>query len=131
MVSDNLEGSSRPLHGSGTIATSGEAGARWVTSAAVRENQALRAGMDSMRLRLAELERECSGMRQDIRKLGGAAGKDGWAARVQRMFSLKMKLQMCSTEDGKMSDRHRTASAKLEKLQAKVSSHKKHLTIDA
>lgn len=131
MVSDNLEGSSRPLHGSGTIATSGEAGARWVTSAAVKENQALRAGMDSMRLRLAELERECSGMRQDIRKLGGAAGKDGWAVRVQRMFSLKMKLQMCSTEEGKMSDRHRTASAKLEKLQAKVSSHKKHLTIDA
>uniref|UniRef100_M8BAP0 [histone H3]-lysine(4) N-trimethyltransferase n=1 Tax=Aegilops tauschii TaxID=37682 RepID=M8BAP0_AEGTA len=120
MVSDNLEGSSRPLHGSGTIATSGEAGARWVTSAAVRENQALRAGMDSMRLRLAELERECSGMRQDIRKLGGAAGKDGWAARVQRMFSLKMKLQMCSTEEAKMNDRHRSASAKLEKLQAKV-----------
>ncbi|KAE8786659.1 BTB/POZ domain-containing protein [Hordeum vulgare] len=91
----------------------------------------LRAGMDSMRLRLAELERECSHMRQDIRKLEGAAGKDGWAARVQRMFSLKMKLQMCSTEEGKMSDRHRTASAKLEKLQAKVSSHRKHLTIDA
>ncbi|KAI4963546.1 hypothetical protein ZWY2020_011399 [Hordeum vulgare] len=61
-------------------------------------------------------------MRQDIRKLGGSAGKDGWAARVQRMFSLKMKLQMCSTEEGKMSDRHRTASAKLEKLQAKRAS---------
>ncbi|KAI5019925.1 hypothetical protein ZWY2020_044813 [Hordeum vulgare] len=39
-----------------------------------------------------------------------------------RMFSLKMKLQMCSTEEGEMGDRHRTASAKLEKLQAKRAS---------
>uniref|UniRef100_A0ACD6A0D1 Uncharacterized protein n=1 Tax=Avena sativa TaxID=4498 RepID=A0ACD6A0D1_AVESA len=130
MVSDNLEGgSSRTLRGSDAIATSGEAGASWVTVAAVRENQALRAGMDSMRIRLAELERECSGMRQDIRKLGGKDG--GWAARVQRMFSLKMKLQMCSTDEGRMSEQHRSAAAKLEKLQAKVSKHKKHLTIDA
>lgn len=129
MVSDNLEGgSSRTLRGSDAVATSGEAGASWVTAAAVRENQALRAGMDSMRLRLAELERECSGMRQDIRKLGG--GKDsGWAARVQRMFSLKMKMQMCSTDEGKMSEQHRSAAVKLEKLQAKVSKHKKHLSI--
>ncbi|KAK1626706.1 hypothetical protein QYE76_001021 [Lolium multiflorum] len=131
MVSDNLEGgSSRTLRGSDAIATSGEAGASWVTVAAVRENQALRAGMDSMRLRLAELERECSGMRQDIRKLGG--GKDGgWAARVQRVFSLKMKLQMCSTDEGRISEQHRSAAAKLEKLQAKVSKHKKHLSINA
>ena len=133
MVSDNLEGgSSRHLRGSdAAIPTSGEAGASWVTVAAVRENQALRAGMDSMRLRLAELERECSGMRQDIRKLGG--GKDGgWAARVQRMFSLKMKLQMCSTDEkGTMGEQHRSAAANLEKLQAKVSKHKKHLSIDA
>ncbi|KQJ85800.1 BTB/POZ domain-containing protein At1g30440 [Brachypodium distachyon] len=132
MVSDNLEGSSLPLRCSGATTTSGEAGAGWVTGAAVRENQALRAGMDSMRQRLAELERECSGMRQDIRKLGCAApGKDGWAARVQRMFNLKMKLQMCSTEEGKMSERHRSVSAKLEKLQAKVAKHKEHLSIDA
>ncbi|KAI4995788.1 hypothetical protein ZWY2020_037876 [Hordeum vulgare] len=60
--------------------------------------------------------------KRDIRKLGGAAGKDGWTARVQRMFSLKMKLQMCSAEEGKMSDRHRTASAKLEKLHDKRAS---------
>jgi APA family basic amino acid/polyamine antiporter len=131
LVSDNLEGgSSRTLRGSDAVVTSGEAGASWVTAAAVRENQAFRAGMDSMRLRLAELERECCGMRQDIRKLGG--GKDGgWAARVQRMFSLKMKLQMCSTDEARMSEQHRSAAAKLEKLQAKVSKHKKHLSIDA
>ena len=88
MVSDNLEGgSSRHLRGSdAAIPTSGEAGASWVTVAAVRENQALRAGMDSMRLRLwlTELERECSGMRQDIRKLGSGGKDGGWAARVQR-----------------------------------------------
>ncbi|KAI4992141.1 hypothetical protein ZWY2020_046633 [Hordeum vulgare] len=65
-------------------------GVRWAM--AVSGCGKLKAGMESLRLRLAKLETECSGMWQDIRKLGGAAGKDGWAARVQRMFSLKMKL---------------------------------------
>ncbi|KAF0889412.1 hypothetical protein E2562_023700 [Oryza meyeriana var. granulata] len=155
LVSDNLEASSRTLrsgNGGAMMATSGEAGS-WAT-VAVRENQALRVGMDSMRLRLMELERECSDMRQDIQKLGRGryrrhhrrgAGVDkdggGWAARVQRMLTPKMmKLQMCSAQQDAaapageqqqqqlvMSEQHK----RVEKLhQAKVAKHKKQLCMD-
>jgi hypothetical protein len=88
LVSDNLEGS-RPLRSG--IATSGEAGG-WGT--AVRENQVLKVGMGNMRMRLAELEKECSSMRQEIEKLG--RGKSSWTSRVPKRFNLKMKSQMCS-----------------------------------
>ncbi|KAL5225093.1 hypothetical protein ABZP36_011732 [Zizania latifolia] len=139
LVSDNLEASSRTFRsggggGGGAVATSGEAGS-WAT--AVRENQVLRVGMDSMRLRLMELERECSDMREDIQKLGRggrrAGGAGWWASRVQRMLSAKTRLQMCSAQQGgagagpgqqQMSEQHK----RLEKLQAKVAKHKMHLS---
>uniref|UniRef100_A0A0E0BV53 NPH3 domain-containing protein n=1 Tax=Oryza glumipatula TaxID=40148 RepID=A0A0E0BV53_9ORYZ len=142
LVSDNLEASSRTLRGGGggAVAASGEAGC-WAT-AAVRENQALRVGMDSMRLRLMELERECSDMRQDIRKLGRgrrrlrggggvvAGGKDGggWAARVQRMLTPRMmKLQMCSAQhDAAEQQRMNNEHKKVEK----VAKNKKQLSMD-
>jgi len=129
LVSDNLEGS-RPLRSG--IATSGEAGG-WAT--AVRENQVLKVGMDNMRTRLAELEKECSSMRQEIEKLGGRAGKGGgggWASRVvPRRLGLKVRSQMCSAQEGSVSEQHRSMSAKLDKLQAKVSKQKKQLAADA
>ncbi|KAF7067504.1 hypothetical protein CFC21_073392 [Triticum aestivum] len=133
LVSDNLEGSSRPLR-SGGVAMSGEAGG-W--SAAVRENQVLKVGMDNMRMRLAELEKECSGMRQEIEKLGrggggkGGGGGGGWASHVPRRFSLKMKPQICSTQEGSVSEQHKSMSAKLDKLQAKLSKQKRQLSADA
>ncbi|XP_020152789.1 BTB/POZ domain-containing protein At1g30440 [Aegilops tauschii subsp. strangulata] len=132
LVSDNLEGSSRPLR-SGGVAMSGEAGG-W--SAAVRENQVLKVGMDNMRMRLAELEKECSDMRQEIEKLGrggGGGGKSGggWASHVPRRFSLKMKPQMCSTQEGSVSEQQKSMSAKLDKLQAKLSKQKRQLSADA
>ena len=130
LVSDNLEGS-RPLRSG--ITTSGEAGG-WAT--AVRENQVLKVGMDNMRMRLAELEKECSSMRQEIEKLGGRAGKGGggggWASRVvPRRLGLKVRSQMCSAQEGSVSEQQRSMSAKLDKLQAKVSKQKKQLAVDA
>ncbi|EEE53602.1 hypothetical protein OsJ_36856 [Oryza sativa Japonica Group] len=140
LVSDNLEASSRTLRGGGAVAASGEAGC-WAR-AALRENQALRVGMDSMRLRLMELERECSDMRQEIRKLGRgrrrlrggggivAGGKDGggWAARVQRMLTPRMmKLQMCSAQhDAAEQQRMNNEHKKVEK----VAKNKKQLSMD-
>ncbi|CAN6298460.1 unnamed protein product [Urochloa humidicola] len=129
LVSDNLEGS-RPLRSG--IATSGEAGG-WAT--AVRENQVLKVGMDNMRMRLAELEKECSSMRQEIEKLGGRGSKGGgggWASRVvPRRLGLKVRSQMCSAQEGSVSEQQRSMSAKLEKLQAKVTKQKKQLAADA
>ncbi|KAF8684766.1 hypothetical protein HU200_044188 [Digitaria exilis] len=129
LVSDNLEGS-RPLRSG--IATSGEAGG-WST--AVRENQVLKVGMDNMRMRLAELEKECSNMRQEIEKLGGRSSKGGgggWASRVvPRRLGLKVRSQMCSAQEGSVSEQQKSMSAKLEKLQAKVTKQKKQLAADA
>nr|CAB3498668.1 unnamed protein product [Digitaria exilis] len=129
LVSDNLEGS-RPLRSG--IATSGEAGG-WSTT--VRENQVLKVGMDNMRMRLAELEKECSNMRQEIEKLGGRSSKGGgggWASRVvPRRIGLKVRSQMCSAQEGSVSEQQKSMSAKLEKLQAKVTKQKKQLAADA
>ncbi|KAL5211142.1 hypothetical protein ABZP36_006765 [Zizania latifolia] len=124
LVSDNLEGSSRPLRSG--IATSGEAGG-WATAAS--ENQFLKVGMDNMRMRLSELEKECSNMRQEIAKLG--RGKSGWASRVPGKFNLKLKSQMCSAQEGSVSEQHKSTSAKLDKLQAKVSKQKMQLSVEA
>ncbi|KAL5205257.1 hypothetical protein ABZP36_033466 [Zizania latifolia] len=130
LVSDNLEASSRTLRSCGAVATSGEAGS-WATT--VRENQLLRVGMHGMRLRLMELERECSDMREDIQKLGRggrrAGGARWWASRVQRMLSPKMSLQMCSAHQaGAGAGQQQTSEPhkRVEKLQAKAAKHKKH-----
>jgi APA family basic amino acid/polyamine antiporter len=91
--------------------------------------------MDNMRMRLAELEKECSSMRQEIEKLGGRSGKGGsggWASRVvPRRLGLKVRSQMCSAQESSVSEQQRSMSAKLDKLQAKVSKQKKQLAADA
>ncbi|KAG8097649.1 hypothetical protein GUJ93_ZPchr0013g35332 [Zizania palustris] len=126
LVADNLEGSSRPRRSG--IATSGEAGG-WATAA--RENQFLKVGMDSMRMRLSELEKECSNMRQEIAKLPGR-GNSGWASRVPVKFNLNLKSQMCSAQEGSVSEQRKSMSAKLDKLQqVKVSKRKKQLSVQA
>lgn len=127
LISDNLD-RSIPLR-SGNIPVSGEAGG-WAT--AVRENQVLKVGMDNMRMRLNELEKECSDMRQEIEKLGnkGKITTGGWGG-VSKKIGFKLKSnQMCSAQDGSVSDQQRGFSAKLEKLQAKVTKHKKQLSIE-
>ncbi|CAL5004242.1 unnamed protein product [Urochloa decumbens] len=95
MISEPLDGGiSRPLGG---LPVSGEhqrgGGAGWPL--ATRENQTLREGMDSMKQRVAELEEECSAMRQDIERLGRSRS----AGKSRFPFALTAKPQVCSTKD--------------------------------
>lgn len=115
LVSDNLEGSRQLRSG---FAGSNEGG--WAT--AVRENQVLKVGMDSMRLRVSELEKECSNMRQEIEKLGRVKGSSAWG-NVSKKFGFKLKSQMCSAQEGSISQQN-NGSGKLEK--AKDGKHKKN-----
>lgn len=123
LVSDNLDGS-RPLRSG--VMTQGEGGG-WATT--VRENQVLKVGMDNMRMRVSELEKECSTMRQEIEKLGrGKSGGGGWS----KKFGLKIKSQMCSAQDGSVSEHQRNVGDKVEKLlQAKPTKHKKSLSMNS
>ncbi|XP_072988611.1 BTB/POZ domain-containing protein At1g30440 [Typha latifolia] len=118
LVSDNLDGS-RPLR-SGLIG-SGEGGG-WAT--AVRENQVLKVGMDNMRMRVSELEKECSNMRQEIEKLG--RGKSGWR-NVPKKFGFKVKSQVCSAQEGSVSDPQKSVVS--EKPHLKQTKHKKQFSI--
>lgn len=101
-------------------------------ASAVRENQVLRVGMDSMRMRVSELEKECSNMKQEIEKLGrGKSG--GWKAVPKKLHLLRIKSQMCSAQEPALSaseQQQKSVSEKLEKLQAKITKHKKQLSAD-
>lgn len=120
LVSENLDGS-RPLR-------SGLAGGDGGWATAVRENQVLKVGMDSMRMRVSELEKECSSMRQEIEKLG--RGKSGsWASVVPRKLGFKIKSQMCSAQEGSVSEQ-KSRGGKTEKLQAKLTNHKDNLYLE-
>lgn len=128
LVSDNLDGS-RQLPAVGPAApetAGGGGGGGWAT--AVRENQVLKVGMDNMRMRVSELEKECSTMRQEIQKLGrGGAGKSGsgtgggaWGS-VSKKFGFRIKSQMCSAQEGSVSNQ----SQKVEKLKERRGKHKR------
>ncbi|MFS7889716.1 putative BTB/POZ domain, NPH3 domain, NPH3/RPT2-like family protein [Helianthus anomalus] len=131
LVSDNLADGSRQFR-SGLGAASQEGG--WNT--AVRENQVLKVGMDSMRLRVSELEKECSSMKQEIEKLGRAKGGSGgggdggggstWG-NMSKKFGFKFKSQMCSAQEGSISKQN-NGSGKLEKSRGKQQKHKKDLS---
>ena len=117
LVSDNLDGGSRQLRSGGFAGGSTEGGGGWAT--AVRENQVLKVGMDSMRMRVCELEKECSNMRQEIEKLGkttkgGGGGGSGSGSKT--WFGIKLKShQMCSAQEGSVS-KSNNENVKIEKL---------------
>ncbi|KAJ0975717.1 hypothetical protein J5N97_017682 [Dioscorea zingiberensis] len=121
LVSENLDGS-MPLR-SGALPGPGDGGG-WATT--VRENQVLKVGMDSMRLRVSELEKECSNMRQEIEKLG--RGKSGWSS-VSKKFNFKIKSQMCSAQESSVNNQ-KNAVEKSSKQQVKLTKHRKQLSID-
>ncbi|MFS7931715.1 putative BTB/POZ domain, NPH3 domain, NPH3/RPT2-like family protein [Helianthus anomalus] len=127
LVSDNLADGSRQFR-SGLGAASQEGG--WNT--AVRENQVLKVGMDSMRMRVSELEKECSDMKQEIEKLGrvkgGSGGGSTWS-NVSKKFGFRLKSQMCSAQEGSVSKQD-NASGKVEKGRGKQHKHKKNLSWD-
>ncbi|CAL0327838.1 unnamed protein product [Lupinus luteus] len=115
LVSDNLDGS-RQLR-SGLIGNN-EGG--WPS--AVKENQVLKVGMDNMRMRVSELEKECSNMRQEIEKVGRGKGSSSWGI-LFKVF--KIKSQICSAEDGSVSNQN-NGNSKVEKLKKRLEvKHKK------
>ncbi|RZR79804.1 hypothetical protein BHM03_00005631, partial [Ensete ventricosum] len=117
LVSDNLDGS-RPLRGG--LVGSGDAGGRAST---MRENRALKDGMDNMRMRVSELEKECTSMRQEIEKLG--RGKSRWSS-VPNRFGFTIKSQMCSAQEESVGDHCRNRmNIKTEKFPEKLMKHKK------
>lgn len=89
----------------------------------VRENQVLKVGMDSMRMRVSELEKECSNMRQEIEKLGRVKGSSTWG-NVSKKFGFKIKSQMCSAQEGSVSQQL-DGNEKVEKLKERHGKHKK------
>ncbi|PKA57003.1 BTB/POZ domain-containing protein [Apostasia shenzhenica] len=111
LMSDNLD-CSRPLR-SGLIASS--EGGGWATAAT--ENQVLKVGMDHMRMRVSELEKECSTLRQELERLG--KGRNGWGS-VSK-FGFSFGPQICSNQD----ERQKSVSKKIERLEAKIGMHKK------
>jgi hypothetical protein len=112
-VSGNLE-ESGPLS-SGGVAISGET----------------EVGMDSMTMRLAELEKEYSDMSQEIKKLrrgGKSGGGGGWTSHLSRRFGLKDEAaDVRHPGRGSVSELQKNMSAKLDKLKAKLSKQKRQL----
>ncbi|KAL6201489.1 hypothetical protein ACLB2K_025203 [Fragaria x ananassa] len=120
LVSDNLDGSRQIRNGFSGFSGSNEGGG-WATT--VRENQVLKVGMDSMRMRVSELEKECSNMRQEIEKLGKVKGSSTWG-NVSKKFGFKIKSQMCSAQEGSVS-KQLDGNEKVEKLKERHGKHKK------
>ncbi|URD96184.1 BTB POZ domain-containing protein [Musa troglodytarum] len=117
LVSDNLDGS-RPLRSG--IACSGEAGG--CTPTAVRENKDLKEGMDYMRMRVSELEKACTTMKQEINKLG--RGRSRWS-------SIWKKMPLCSAHEDSVSDQQKSEVGMIHKLQAVITKQKQMLLADA
>ncbi|KAK3122649.1 hypothetical protein QOZ80_8AG0616330 [Eleusine coracana subsp. coracana] len=136
MVSEPLEGGSRQLG----LPISGEHHRAGWPLASSRENQTLREGMDSMKQRVAELEKECSAMREDIERLGRSrsAGKSRFP-----FLPLGAKPQICSNKQA-VPATSKTATANEDKMavaksgtssggtpQLKLGRRKKNLSVDA
>ncbi|MCO5577252.1 hypothetical protein L7F22_031079 [Adiantum nelumboides] len=89
-IADGLVGTSSSgliRGGDGYVHTHGHAGA-------INENQTLKVDMDNMRLRVHELEKECSGMRAEIQKLGKVRGH--WRL-MPTFMGDKFRSQLCRT----------------------------------
>lgn len=123
LVSDNLDGSRNLRSG---LVGSNEGG--WVS--AVKENQVLKVGMDNMRMRVSELEKECSNMRQEIEKLGGKAkgsSTSAWGV-VSKKLGFKIKSQMCSAQEGSVSKQN-NGHNNVEKLKDRHVKHNRSSSI--
>lgn len=123
LVSENLDGSRQLRSG---LMGANEGG--WAT--AVRENQVLKVGMDSMRMRVSELEKECSNMREEIDKLGKVKGSSSstWG-NVSKKFGFRLKSQMCSAQEGSVSKQNNDGK-KIEKVREKQGKEKKSVHLN-
>ncbi|CAA2980819.1 BTB POZ domain-containing At1g30440 [Olea europaea subsp. europaea] len=122
LVSDNLDGS-RQLR-SGLM---GQNDGVWATAA--RENQVLKVGMDNMRMRVSELEKECSTMRQEIEKLGRVKGSSTWG-NVSKKFGFRLKSQMCSAQEGSVSKQNNPSVQSEKSKNQHKGKHKKNISSD-
>ncbi|KAE8728389.1 BTB/POZ domain-containing protein [Hibiscus syriacus] len=122
LVSDNLDGSRQLRSG---FAGSTDVG--WTST--VRENQVLKVGMDNMRMRVSELEKECSNMRQEIEKLGREKGSSSTWGTVSKKFGFKLKSQMCSAQEDSIS-KQKNGRGKIEIVQEMKGKHKKYSSKD-
>lgn len=121
LVSDNLDGSRNLRSG---FVGSNEGG--WAS--AVKENQVLKVGMDNMRMRVSELEKECSNMRQEIDKLGKTKGSTSAWGVVSKKLGFKMKSQMCSAQEESVSKQN-NGNNKVEKLKDRHVKHNRNSSI--
>lgn len=115
MVSD----SSRPLqHQSASEAVPAAAlrGEGWVN--AIRDNQALKVDMDHMKLRVSDLERECSGMRKELEKIGRVRGQ--WNL-VSKTLGGRFKSHICRTRESAVQDQTRGSNPR-----GRPSTHSRH-----
>uniref|UniRef100_A0A7N0T3R8 Uncharacterized protein n=1 Tax=Kalanchoe fedtschenkoi TaxID=63787 RepID=A0A7N0T3R8_KALFE len=117
LASDNLDGSRHLRSGLlanevGPAGGGGRGGGGWATAA--RENQVLKVGMDNMRMRVSELEKECTSMRHEIEKLGKAKGGNSTSAwgNVSKKFGFQLKSNMCSAQEGSITSQNDTSSNK-------------------
>lgn len=127
LVSDNLDTSRAlrhnvPISNEGAIQPSAMRGEGWAN--AVRENQVLKVGMDNMRLRVSELEKECSSMKQEIQKLG--KGKGPWNS-VSKMFGFRIKSQFCTTQEAAISNQQ-DCTKEHDQLKPKHLRHKRNVS---
>lgn len=120
LVSENLDGS-RQLR-SGHLG-SNEGG----MTTAMRENQVLKVGMDNMRMRVTELEKECSNMREEIEKLGRGKGSSTWGS-VSKKFGFRVKSQICSAQQDSVS-KQKISNRADEKAWDMHGKHKKNLSL--
>ena len=120
-VLGSLDGRSRKLGSNGFSGESTKGG--WET--AVRENQDLKVGMDKMRMRVWELEKQCSKMRQEIEKLdkttkGGGAfgiGSKTWENVSKKLgFGMKLKSHQMDSAQKVSSLKSNNENVKIEKL---------------
>ncbi|RYR64589.1 hypothetical protein Ahy_A03g010665 [Arachis hypogaea] len=107
MVSDNLEGSRYLLRSGATAA---------------RENQILKVGMDSMRMRVCELEKECSNMRKEIEKLSGVKNSTSSTSSWGNMPML-LGFKMCSANEGSVR-KQKIGESKVKTLKNRYGKHK-------
>lgn len=116
LVSENLDGSRQLLTSEHMLGPN--------------DNPVLKVGMDSMRMRVSELEKECSSMRNEIEKLGRTKGSSAWESMLKRLgFGLKMKSQMCSAQEGLVSNCS-NGVGKAQKVRDKHGKHRKNLSLE-
>ncbi|KAH7277699.1 hypothetical protein KP509_38G003100 [Ceratopteris richardii] len=100
MVSDNSCPLQHPSAADGGIMpVAALRGEGWAN--AFRENHALKVDMDHMKLRVNDLERECSGMQEELQKLGKMRGQ--WKL-LSKALGGRFKSHICRTKGNAVQD---------------------------